>query len=193
MNRRYILPDAPKEWIANYVDFGPRNLEFYTSLSDEQFINMMNYISKNDFYRSTFYVLTYEIIETEGKDGLLNFMSSVDTDQYILKYYIPSYRKNLLNNTNDPRNKLLSELTDGQLLYFLKHVSGARNTENSSDKMRKATTNLIIHGKLKEFINDKIINIPSKDVLTDDYLIDNMQLYTPYCKNRWWQFWRNTC
>ena len=165
MNRRYILPDAPKEWIANYIDFGPDYLDAYTSLSDDQFSNMMNYISKNDFYRNTFYDLTYEIIQKDGKQGLLNFSvygpSDIDAnqyDEYVLKYYIPSHRKNVLNNTNDPRNKLLSDLTNEQLLYFLKYVSGARNTENSSDEMRKITTNLILYGKLKDFINDKILN-----------------------------------
>lgn len=197
MNRRYILPDAPKEWIANYIDFGPNYLDAYTSLSDDQFSNMMNYISKNDFYRSTFYDLTYEIIQKDGKQGLLNFsiygLSDSDADQYVLKYYIPSIRKNVLNNTNDRRNKLLSDLTDEQLLYFLKYVSGARNTENSSNEMRKITNNLILHGNLKGFIDDKILYISSKNNINDTYLINNMKLYTPYCKNSWWQFWRHRC
>jgi len=36
MQGRYILPNAPKEWTANYVDFGPRNLDLHVQLSDNQ-------------------------------------------------------------------------------------------------------------------------------------------------------------
>lgn len=203
MQGRYILPNAPKEWIANYIDFGPSYRDLYVKLSDDQFSNMINYISKNDFYRITFYSLTYQIIKVDGEDALLRFSvygpnnnDNSQYDEYILKYYMPSYRTEVLNNTNDPRNVKLSSLTDVELLYLLKYVSGARNTENTTDDMRKASKNLIVHGKLKEFINEKLVRDISKvngPVINDKYLIDNMKSYTPYCKSRWWQFWKKTC
>ena len=199
MKGRYILPNAPKEWIANYVDFGPNYLDLYTSLSDDKFSNMMTLISTNDFYRKYLDTLAYAIITKDGKDEFFKFFESGSKDNryegYFIKYVIPYYRSSVLKSQGDPRNAPLLALNDQELYLFMRHVPGyPRNTENTTGDMRKASDNLIVHGKLKEFINDKIIkNIQSEDVLTDKYLIDNMKSYTPYCKNSWWQFWRHDC
>jgi hypothetical protein len=197
MQRRYILPNAPKEWIANYVDFGPNNLDLYVQLSDDQFNNMMTFISTNDFYRKYVDTLAYVIITKDGKDEFFKFFNSASNQQfeeYFMKYGIPYYKSNVLQSLSDPRNAQLLNLTDQELFTFMRYVPGyPRNTENINDDMRKASDNLIIYGKLKEFINDKLINIPSKNIINDTYLINNMKKYTPYCRNRWWQFWRKKC
>jgi len=196
MQGRYILSNTPKEWIANYVDFGPRSRDLYVQLSDDQFSNMMKLVSTNDFYRKYLDTLVYAITLTGGKDEFFKFFQYGSDknvyEGYFLKYAIPLYRTEVLNNKNDPRNAPLLALNDQELYMFMRHVPGyPRHTENTTDDMRKYSDNLIVHGKLKEFINEKLkVNGP---VINDKYLIDNMIKYTPLCKSRWWQFWKKTC